>query len=211
VEETMSLSFLDRLRKQLTQVPVPQFDGLSQARAYWEAVRPAGGLPGRGDLDPRGFGGSLDRVFLAERVGRGVAQIRIAGSTLCAFAEMDLRGLPLGCLFAAETRPILGESLEAVFAGPAVCEIDLGSDRSGQGKALARMLLMPLAPDNGLSQVVGAIAFSDPTPRRCKLQSLARRLEQMPPEALAWPEETTVRPPAPIRTAGHLALVYSAG
>jgi hypothetical protein len=207
----MRVTFLDRFLKHPPNPPAPQHDGLAQVRGYWEALRPAGGLPARTDIDPRGFGGTLDRIFLAERIGRGVAQIRIAGSTLCAFAETDLRGLPLGCLFAAETRAVIGESLEAVVNLPAICNVDLGSDRLGQGKAMARLILMPLAPENGSQQVIGAFGFTDPSPRTCKLQALGRSLERLATELPARADELEAPRPAPIRVAGHLKLVHSAG
>ena len=60
----------------------------------------------RAALDPRGMTGVLDRVFLAERIGRGVAQVRIAGSALGEIGGMDLRGLPLTVLFCAEARDL---------------------------------------------------------------------------------------------------------
>jgi hypothetical protein len=205
----MHVTFLDRFRKHPPNPPAPQHDGLAQVRAYWEALRPAGGLPARMDIDPRGFGGVLDRIFLAERIGRGVAQIRIAGSTLCAFAETDLRGLPLGCLFATETRALIGESLEAVVNQPAICNIDLGSDRWGQGKAMARLILMPLAPEDGSQQVIGAFGFANRSPRMCKLQAQGRSLERLTTEPSAGTEEPQRQRPAAIRVAGHLTLVHS--
>ena len=125
----MSLSFLDRFRPRPAPPSPIVFDGLAQVRAYWEALRSAGHLPGRAALDPRGLSGMLDRVFLAERIGHGLAQIRVAGSGLADFAGTDLRGLPLSCLFAAESRPPLAQSVERVFAEPALAELDLGSDR----------------------------------------------------------------------------------
>ena len=74
--------------------PPPPPRGPAELRAYWEALRQSGGLPQRAALDPRGLSGVLDRVFIAERIGRGVVQVRIAGSGLADFAGLDLRGLP---------------------------------------------------------------------------------------------------------------------
>ena len=62
----MSLSFLDRFRPRPAPPSPIVFDGLAQVRAYWEALRSAGHLPGRAALDPRGLSGMLDRVFLAD-------------------------------------------------------------------------------------------------------------------------------------------------
>jgi hypothetical protein len=145
----MTLGFLDRLRSRRDFSPPQVIDGLAQARAYWEGLRAGQALPARRAVDPRGLVGVLDRVFLADRIGRGVARVRIAGSALTDFAGTDVRGLPLGCLFNAPSRERLSDTLEQVFAGPAVGEIDLGSDRMLGGGLVGRLLLLPL--DDALS------------------------------------------------------------
>ena len=95
MEVRMALTFLERFRLGPPGAP-PVFDGPAQVRAYWEGLRQDGRLPARADLDPRGLVGVLDRVLLADRIGRGVAQVRIAGSGLAEFAGLDLRVVALG-------------------------------------------------------------------------------------------------------------------
>jgi hypothetical protein len=201
----MTLSFLDRFRTRRDQPPLPVFDGLAQVRAYWEGLRSEDGLPQRSALDPRGLGGVLDRVFLAERIGRGLVQLRVAGSGLGDFAGMDVRGLPLSCLFAADSRPLLAQCVESVFSGPAAVELDLGSDRLGGETVIARLLLLPLADVSDRKLLLGAISFIAGAVR-CKFQIRARREETMPPPAALTVEAP---PPKPIRRYGHLALVHS--
>lgn len=203
----MTLSFLDRFRPQrAAEALPPSFEGLAQVRAYWEGLRTATALPARAALDPRGLTGMLDRVFLAERIGRGLAQVRIAGSGLADFAGMDVRGLPLSCLFAADSRHQLGLSLERVFEAPAVAELDLGSDRAAGGALVARLLLLPLAEEAGAKRVLGAISFAATTPARCKLQIRSWRDER-----LVLPEPEIIEAPVqPIRRFGHLSLVHTA-
>ena len=200
----MTLSFFDRLRPRREPPPLPVFEGLAQVRAYWEGLREAGALPQRAALDPRGLSGVLDRVFLAERVGRGLVQLCVAGSGLADFAGMDVRGLPLSCLFTPESRPLLAQSVEAVFDWPAVAEIDLGAER---GEAMAaRLLLLPLAELSGKKLLLGAVSVA-PGAVRGKFRVRARREEALPPRT-----EAPVEPPEPqpIRRFGHLALVHSA-
>ncbi len=200
----MTPTFLDRLRPR-RDLPTA-FEGLAQVRAYWEGLRQGGQLPQRSALDPRGLGGVLDRVFLAERIGRGLVQLRVAGSGLAEFAGMDVRGLPLSCLFTPESRPLLAQCIETLFDTPAVAEIDLGSDRLGGGALLARLLLMPLADQGGQKLVLGAISFATET-RACKLQILARREETLVMSGTG--PAPVAPPPQPIRRFGHLALVHS--
>ena len=201
----MTLTFLDRLRPPREIQPQPVFDGLAQVRAYWEGLRDGATLPARTALDPRGLSGVLDRVFLAERIGAGLVQVRIAGSGLTDFAGEDLRGLPLSCLFTPESRPLLAQSIERVFVEPAVAELDLGSDRATAGVPLARLLLLPLAEETDRRLILGAFGFVAATSARCKFQVLARREERVlltaPPKV-----EATVEP---IRRFGHLSLVHT--
>lgn len=202
----MTLSFLDRLHARRDRAAPPVFDGLAQVRAYWEGLRDKGGLPQRSALDPRGLSGMLDRIFLAERIGRGLVQLRLAGSGLADFAGTDVRGLPLSCLFTPESRPLLAQSIETVFDGPAVAEVDLGSNRPDGDARVARLLLLPLADLSGQNLVLGAISFA-PGAARGKFRIRARREEILPPR----PEAPLEAPePQPIRRLGHLALVHSA-
>ncbi|WP_170971975.1 PAS domain-containing protein [Rhodobacter sp. SY28-1] len=202
----MTLGFLDRLLPQPRTTLPAVIHGLSQTRAYWEGLRQGSALPQRKAIDPRGLVGVLDRVFLADRIGRGVAQIRIAGSALTDFAGMDVRGLPLSCLFGAESRGLLGDTLEKVFTGPAVAELDLGSDRTPG--PFARLLLLPLEDETGGRLVLGAMGFAEERHARCKLQILSRR-EEVLQLARAAVDDMPLAV-EPLRRRGHLALVHSA-
>ncbi|MES2916229.1 MAG: PAS domain-containing protein [Pseudomonadota bacterium] len=204
----MTLGFLDRLRPRRDPALPVVFAGLSQTRAYWEGLRHGPALPSRRDVDPRGLVGVLDRVFLADRIGRGLAQIRIAGSGLNDFAGADVRGLPISCLFGPDSRSPLAETLEHVFIGPAIAELDLGSDRAPGDGLVARLLLLPLTDETGGRLVLGVMGFADPAPSSCKLQIRSRREERL----VLDPVQTVAAKPqvTPIRRMGHLSLVHSA-
>jgi hypothetical protein len=204
VEAVMNLKFLDLARFRPAPAPTPRvFDGLPQVRAYWEALRKNGGPPARASLDPRGLSGVLDRVFIAERIGRGVVQVRIAGSGLADFAGLDLRGLPLCCLFTAEARPVLAEVLEEVCQTPSVCELDLASDR-GDGATVARLLLLPLADEQDRKLVLGALSFGDTRAPRCKFRVMRRQSERL----LPTPVQADRNAPTSTPEFGHLRLVH---
>ncbi len=178
------------------------FAGPAQVRAYWEALRKDGGIPDRTQLDPRGFGGVLDRVFLAERIGKGLVQVRIAGSALTEAAGMDMRGLPLSCLFAAEARDQLAEALEPVTNGSTIVELDLGANRGGLG-AVGRLLLLPLqdGPDRRL--VLGCLGLADGLiGPRLKLTILRQQDERVIPVEAPKPVV------APQRRTPYLTLVH---
>jgi hypothetical protein len=211
-EAKMTPGILDRFRT-LPTIPHPStFAGPAQVRAYWEGLRRKAALPTRAALDPRGLGGVLDRVFLAEGIGTGLARVRIAGSALTEFAGTDLRGLPLSCLFTPTARPVLADALEPVLAGTALAEIDLGSDRSHPGQPVARLLLLPLVDKTGGRQVLGVIGLA-PAVRSCKLEVLARRSERLSLAPVACPPASGPAPLAAPATPsagrrGHLRLVH---
>ncbi len=208
----MTLNFLDRFRPRATTPQPSAFAGPAQVRAYWEGLRQGAALPLRAALDPRGLGGVLDRVFLAEQIGKGLAQVRIAGSTLSDFAGTDLRGLPLSCLFTPDARPVLAETLEQVFAGQALAEIDLGSDRAKAGQPVARMLLLPLQDGGDCRQLLGVIGL-DQALDACKLRVLARRTERLDlPEVARSANRPAPLPEQALPSTvcrGHLRLVHS--
>lgn len=209
----MSLSFLDRFRPRQYSSASTVFDGLAQVRAYWEALRQGGALPPRSAIDPRGLAGVLDRVFMAERIGRGLVQIKLAGSGLADFAGGEVNGLPLSCLFSTESRPLLAQCVERVFAEPAVVELDLASDRGKSGQVIARLILLPLANAGGTPTLLGAQSFAAGAQGPCKLQLVGHREERIAPLTLV-PLNPSFVPEAaekPLPRRGHLRLVHFSG
>ncbi|MBL9050543.1 MAG: PAS domain-containing protein [Tabrizicola sp.] len=204
----MTLTFLDRFRPHRRDQILPVFEGLAQVRAYWEGLRKDGMLPVREAIDPRGLSGVLDRVFLATRIAPGLVQVSLAGSGISALAGMDLRGLPLSCLFAADSRPLLAQALERVLSEATIAELDLGVDRGIPGAMVARLLLLPLADQAGGKLVLGALSHANGRQGQGKFQILARREERMviPPRTV--PDEG-IPMVEPIRRFGHLSLVHS--
>ena len=197
----LKLVQLSRLLPRRTSPAI--FAGPAQLRAYWEGLRTGGGLPERSQLDPRGLGGILDRVFLAEPIGRGLVQVRIAGSALTEVAGMDLRGLPLSCLFAAEARTALSDALRPVIDGKALAELDLAAQGQGAG-AVARLLLLPLADGPDRRLVLGCLGLgAGLLGPRLKLTILRLQVEQLP-------DATRTPAPAPShRRIPHLTLVHA--
>jgi hypothetical protein len=188
----------------------PVFPGPSQVRAYWEGLRIGGSIPERAALDPRGLTGALDKVFLAERIARGLVQVRIAGSALADMAATDLRGLPLSCLFSAAARPVLAEAVEAAATGAGLTELDLGLEPGGQ-KVVARLLLLPLADGADRQLVLGCFGFEESgLVGRAKFTILSRQDEALdPPPVRPVPKAKPAPVPVPsLRRVGHLSLVH---
>lgn len=154
-----------------------------EVRAYWEALRRGSLLPRREAIDPRGIAGALEHAFLIERIGPGLARFRIAGMAFHDLMDMDLRGIPLSCLFRGEARPQLQMELERAFHAPAILTLGLTSPADYARPELdARMILLPLADRAGTATLaLGCIELGGRigrAPRRFGLTSC--HLERLP-------------------------------
>lgn len=154
-----------------------RFSGLSEIRAYWEALRGTAPMPRRAAFDPRGIERALPQSFLAARRdtvrhgalpsdGPGPLVLRIAGQQVCALAGGDLRGTAPEALLALPDRTALLHLLDEVLDGPAWAELDLDYRPHGGGAVqAARLLLLPLADAEGrVAYVLGGLAVQGDAP-----------------------------------------------
>jgi len=177
------------------------FAAISQVEAYWEAIRSNRLLPKRSDIDPRGIEQALENAFILERIGPGVARLRIAGSHLSSLLGMEVRGMPITAFFTATARTTMTELLEEVVQTPATCMLRLQSPSVGGQPALTgRMVLLPLKSDLGdVSRILGCLITKGdvgPTPRRFDIAR--KELRPIAPAAADLPQEPGAAPqPAP--------------
>ncbi|WP_170338597.1 PAS domain-containing protein [Ruegeria arenilitoris] len=144
---------------------------IRQAEAYWTALLSGDGVPKRSQIDPRGLENILEYTFILERIAPGLARFRLAGSHLNKIAGMEVRGMPLTAFFDPSARDQVSETLEEVFAAPAIGEFSLVSKgKLGRTRLQARMILLPLRSDLGdVSRVLGVMVSDGTigaTPRR---------------------------------------------
>jgi hypothetical protein len=157
------------------QGPAPAV--LQEVRAYWESLREAGRLPLRSQIDPRGLAAALEQVFLIERIAPGHARFRLAGNLFHDFMGMDVRGMPLSCLFESVARHRLQPGIEDVFDNATSLHVGLEAERGiGRPALSARMLLLPLRV--GASEpmmalgVMACIGRAGRAPRRFSISTL---------------------------------------
>ncbi|PJF10990.1 PAS domain-containing protein [Pseudorhodobacter sp. MZDSW-24AT] len=126
--------------------PPPYPGGMIAAvRAYWEALRDGDSLPRRAQVDPRGIANALENTFLIERVAPGIARFRIAGLLYNDLMGMDIRGMPLSCLFLGPARDSLQTDLEHLFSTPAALSLTLVAERRlGRLPLRARLQILPM-------------------------------------------------------------------
>lgn len=134
----------------------------TEVESYWHALRDGRLMPSRSEIDPRGIAGALEQTFLLERMAPGVARFRLAGNRMADLMGMDVRGMPLSCLFLPDARAAIAEALACVFDEPARVELWLaGPRRLTRGRMAARMLLLPLRDDHGqVTRALGCLAAS---------------------------------------------------
>jgi len=132
---------------------------LNQLEAYWEALRPEGGLPSRDDVNPRGIEDALDYSFLLARSHSGEAVFRVAGERLGELFGVPLERVPMSVLFSRECQPQLAKGLKSVFEAPGILRAELLSASNLMRPELtAHLLIMPLQPQIGeQSLALGAL------------------------------------------------------
>lgn len=171
-----------------------RFPVLNEVEAYWEALRMAGSIPRRADVDPRGLERALSDAFILERVAPGLGRFRLAGHDLTDLMGMDVRGMPLSAFFLPESRDLLAEQLEQVFRGPAVLRMTLaGPRRFGRAGKSAALIVLPLCDDMGvISRGLGCLV-ADPYPIAKPPYRFA--IEDVKTRALTVNAPNVLRPP----------------
>ncbi|MCB5410077.1 PAS domain-containing protein [Pseudogemmobacter faecipullorum] len=142
-----------------------RFGALAQLREHWQRLCARhGGPPPSSALDPADLGPLIEDLFIAERIGRGLLRLRVAGRNLSALAGVDMQGLPLSALLTPETRISFADLVERMFRDGQPVETGLRAS-SGYGRqiASARLLLLPLAlPRLGPEVLLGCLATERP-------------------------------------------------
>ena len=134
---------------------------LNQLEAYWEALRPDGGLPSRDDINPRGIEDALNYSFMLSRSHSGDSVFRVAGEKLGELFGVSLERVPFSVLFSHECQPQVANSLNKVFSSPGILRAELVSEHTLMRPELtAHLIVMPLQPkDDDISLALGALYF----------------------------------------------------
>lgn len=147
---------------------------LRHLESYWQSLRHARHIPARNEIAPQGIDAALPYAFILQRVGPGVARMRVAGQKIHELLCMDARGMPVSVLFAPNSREQLRALVETAFTQPAIVAANLISPAQKFRPALsATLLLLPLRDENDqTSRVLGALVSdgaTDDRPRRFDL------------------------------------------
>lgn len=197
---------------------------LQIVRAYWEALRDGALPPFHRQVEARGLEAALSHTFTLRRIDARTTRFHAVGQAVAAMIVVrPLADTPVAALFAAEARPRAADLAEAVFAGPAILEMDLVAQEAARGHRLAaRLHLLPLRdPAGRTTEAMGCLVPLDGAdPRPTAFAIAGSRV--MPLQTGAAVPAGTLRavtgfaePPAPFaakaRTGGrpHLRLVHT--
>jgi hypothetical protein len=191
---------------------------IAELRAYWEALRGSEILPRRDQVDPRGIAGALEHSFLIERIAPGIARFWITGMLYNDLMGMDVRGMPMSCLFLGDSRDRLQLGLERMFRTPSILTLGLQAERAlGRPQLLGKMQILPmLGRDDECTLAIGCLELSGDigrAPRRFTIANLQNSEITAPlghtgvvaPAPAA--EIATPRPPRAQPGVPHLRLV----
>lgn len=124
--------------------------------AYWQGLRTDGGLPRRGQIDPRQMRCDVASLFIVEVLEDGSQRFRVAGSRIIDTFGMELRGVAVRSLIEAHARPPFTAFVGEVLDKPGIGYARLLS--AGGGLGVWEMLLLPLRSDNGrLDRIIGCM------------------------------------------------------
>ncbi|SDY26535.1 PAS domain-containing protein [Citreimonas salinaria] len=172
--------------------------------AYWHGLVENGKVPLRSAVDPRGMESALENAFLLERIAPGMAKIRVAGGHLSDMMGMQVTGMPLSTLIAAEDRDRFAEAIKSMFAEPAIIRLTLASQEGfGRPAISAQMVVMPLRSDFGeVTRALGAFVSEGRigrAPRRFTITSVdVERIDTATaPDAAPLRREAVTPTPAP--------------
>ncbi|QBF31881.1 PAS domain-containing protein [Thalassococcus sp. S3] len=207
-EQTSNVIAMDRFRTD------KRAHALRQIEAYWTVLRSDGDLPYRSQIDPRGLENVLEHTFILERIAPGIARFRIAGSHLVRLSGMEVRGMPMTCLFAAGARTTFSCALETCFDSPAIMMLDIEAETGiGRPNLEGEIVLLPLKSDLGeTNRVLGGMITRGPigrTARRFNITHVTDRLvygtakEASAPAVQSFAEDAAPFDPCP----SHLRLI----
>lgn len=190
----------------------------NEVEAYWEGLRDGRPMPARSEIDPRGIERALSHTFILERVAPGMARFRLAGQHLNQIMGMEVRGMPVSALLAAESRSEFAMHLKDLFDGQCSLRIEMHA-KGGMGRPAldAEMLLLPLYDNtSGIDRALGCMVSAGrpgQSPRRFAIQQVQSRGLSHTPQVKhsipAFAEEASTFDTAPKCKHPHLRLVSS--
>ncbi|WP_103333604.1 PAS domain-containing protein [Pseudotabrizicola formosa] len=184
---------------------------IAQLRAYWEALRTGDDPPRRDRVDPRGLSDALEHSFLVERIASGIARFRIAGMIYNDLMGLDVRGMPLSCLFLGQSRDRLPLDLERVFRTPSILTLELRAESTLMRSPLSgRMQILPMLDQKGEATLaIGCLDLVGTIGRAPRRFEITQGAQEPLSSGVPVQDYSAATPPPPRARPGvpHLRLV----
>lgn len=193
---------------------------ITALETYWDHLFDGTALPDRKLIDPRRIESALPYTFIAERMQNGITKLRVAGAHLQDLMGMEIRGMPLGALFAADARDRVARAVQKACETPAQVRINIrGPETIGQPELAGTLILMPMATSQPQTKLLlGALETEGQIgrpPRRfeIKLAAMKRIYFAEKPKSTVTESDAFEEGTTPFRheRAPHLRLVSDRG
>ncbi|MFV2093426.1 MAG: PAS domain-containing protein, partial [Hyphomicrobiales bacterium] len=126
---------------------------------YWSELRAARRAPMRLELDPRAIAPLLGNAFVLERLNPRTYKYRLAGTRVCSYHDLELRGRSFLDQWQPFDRQTMESLLQAATNDAAGAVIGYEAFARRDLKVAFEMVLLPLARDNGtFDRVIGVTA-----------------------------------------------------
>lgn len=126
---------------------------------YWTDLRGTRRAPMRLELDPSAIAPLLGNAFVLERLDPQTYKYRLAGTRICSYHDLELRGRSFLDSWQPFDRQTLESLLQAATNDAAGAVIGYDAFARRDLKVAFEMVLLPLARDNGtFDRVIGVAA-----------------------------------------------------
>ncbi len=126
---------------------------------YWDSLRGERATPERGEIEPGPIRHILADTFILELGPARSAEIRLAGTRICAFFGRELRGFPFHRLWAADATGEVAHLIDTVVEETAGVVAGLTATTEAGERLDFEMVLLPLRHRGKThSRLLGAIS-----------------------------------------------------
>lgn len=129
---------------------------------YWSAQRGQRPAPSRTDIDPADIRTLLPHVFICDLTADGQMKFRLAGTSLCALHDRELKGQEFSSLWLADGARNAARTGASVASGVTPASVSLDCLSNGGRVAQAEMLLLPITGPSGQNdRLIGMLSMFD--------------------------------------------------
>lgn len=129
---------------------------------YWNEVRDSRPAPRRIEIDPSRIASILPDTMIIERTAPRKLRFRLAGTRVCEYFGMELRGVDFLSLWKSSDREILLDNLDRTVTDASAATLGVKSVTTSGRMTLSELILLPLSSSDGeITRFMGAWSMND--------------------------------------------------